>query len=276
MIKTFTVAVDGARLVGDFAGNGHPIVFLHAGVADRRMWQAEIAALQGAYRVIAYDRRGFGETTASDAAFSHVDDLESVLDELGCKAAVLVGCSQGGRIAIDFALIHSDRVAGLVLVAPAVSGAASPPTYPPEIARHIEELEQAEEDEDIDRINTLEAWLWLDGPTSVEGRVDGKVRELFLSMNEVTLHHPEIGDERKMPPAMPRLGQLTMPVLTVWGDLDFEHIQRRSAQVAAGVPKGEGFLISGTAHFPNLEQPAAFTARLKQFLVAVLGPPVSP
>lgn len=266
MNETFTASGGGARLAGESAGSGPSIVFLHAGVADRRMWRTEMERLEPDHRVIAYDRRGFGDTSATTQPFSHVDDLESVLDQLGCETAVLVGCSQGGRISIDFALVHPERVAALVLVAPAVSGAVSPATYPPAIAQHIEDLEHAEEDHDFDRINALEAWLWLDGPTSPESRVEGPARELFLTMNGVALHHPEIGDERRPPAAMPRLGQLAMPTLVVWGDLDFEHIQRRSAEIAATAPKGEAFLMAGTAHLPNLEQPDVFNARLRQFL----------
>lgn len=266
MTETFTVAVPGASLAVEAAGSGRTVVFLHAGVADRRMWRAEMNALASTHRVVAYDRRGFGKTRASAQPFSHVDDLEAVLDRLGSDPVVLVGCSQGGRISIDFALVHPERVAGLVLVAPAVSGAPSPASYPPAIAHRIEEIEQAEEDEDIERINALEAWFWLDGPASREGRVDGEARELFLDMNSIALHHEEVGEERKTSPAMPRIGQLSMPTLVVWGDLDFEHIQRRSADIAAAAPKGEAFLIPDTAHLPNLEQPEMFGARLRQFL----------
>jgi pimeloyl-ACP methyl ester carboxylesterase len=269
MKETFTVGVPDARLAGETAGSGPAVVFLHAGVADRRMWRTEMDRLSTDHRVIAYDRRGFGDSSANAQAFSHVDDLRAVLDHFGCGKAVLVGCSQGGRIAIDLALAHPERVSALVLVAPAVTGAPSPATYPPEIAEHIEELEHAEEDHDFDRMNELEAWLWLDGPTSPEGRIQGPVRELFLTMNSIALHHPEIGEERSRPAAMPRLGQLAMPTLVIWGDLDFEHIQRRSAEIAATAPKGEAFLMAGTAHLPNLEEPDVFNDRLRQFLDAV-------
>ena len=81
------------------------LIFLHAGVADRRMWHNQIVKLRDGYHVIAYDRRGFGETIATDEAFSHVEDLREVLDQLGISTVSLIGCSQGGRIAIDIKLI---------------------------------------------------------------------------------------------------------------------------------------------------------------------------
>jgi pimeloyl-ACP methyl ester carboxylesterase len=135
--RDFTLASGRARLAGVEAGSedsgGPPAVFLHAGVADRRMWQDQIAAFAPGRRVVAYDRRGFGETRGQPETFSHLDDLLAVLDQLGIASAVLVGCSQGGRIAIDFALTHPDRVAGLFLAAPAVTGAPSPPAFPPAV-----------------------------------------------------------------------------------------------------------------------------------------------
>jgi pimeloyl-ACP methyl ester carboxylesterase len=268
MTEHFTITSGLARLAGESAGSGPAVVFLHAGVTDRRMWRAEMDALKRDHQVIAYDRRGFGETIAPEGSFSHVDDLAAVLDHLGCRTATLVGCSQGGRIAIDFALSRPDRVAALVLVAPAVTGAVSPAEYPAEIARRIEELEQAEEDDDLEHINAMEAWFWLDGPTSPEGRVGGTLRELFLDMNSVTLNHAPIGDERPAPNAMSRLQQIKVPTLVVWGDLDFEHIQKRSAQIAATIPGAEAFPMPGTAHLPNLEQPKPFITRLRAFLGA--------
>ena len=114
MTSPFEIPFDGATLRGESAGFGLPVVFLHAGVCDRRMWaeQMQELAMQG-YHVVAYDRRGFGETDSEDVPFNHVVDLEAVLDRLGLNGAVLVGNSLGGGIAIDFALEHSDRVAAL-------------------------------------------------------------------------------------------------------------------------------------------------------------------
>src|SRR3546814_9234692 len=80
-----------------------PVIFLHAGVADGRMWQAQLDEFAPRHRVVAYDRRGFGKTRGQAETFSHIDDLLAVLDGLDIDQAALVGCSQGGRIAIDFA-----------------------------------------------------------------------------------------------------------------------------------------------------------------------------
>src|SRR3546814_18367271 len=90
----------------------------------------------------------------------------------------------------------------LFLVAPAVTGAHSPEAFPPAVEALLEMLEEAEEEEDLDRINLLEAWMWLDGPDSEEGRVGGALRELFLAMNATALYAPDPGPETN-PAAFP-------------------------------------------------------------------------
>ncbi len=269
MLKDFAVSSGKATLAGVEAGDGPAVVFLHAGVTDRRMWQDQVAALAESYRVVAYDRRGFGETRYNTETFSHVGDLLAVLDELGLGTAVLVGCSQGAGIAIDFTLTHPERVSGLFLVAPAVRGAPSPEDYPPAVEAVLELLEESEEDEDLDRVNLLEAWLWLDGPASEEGRVGGPARDLFLTMNDTALYASDPGPETNpaaFPVAYARLAHLDLPAQVIWGDADFPHIQQRCVHLVQAMPQALGSVIPGTAHLPNMEKPEVFNDHLRDFL----------
>ena len=207
-MSVLNVRSGNAELAAEVRGTGAPVVFLHAGVADRRMWQAELAALAaaGGYRGVAYDRRGFGESLHADERYSHVADLAAVLDATaGGAPAVLVGCSQGGRIAIDAALALPERVRALVLVAPAISGAPEQATFPPAIEAWIARMEKAEAQADVDRINALEAHAWLDGPLAPEGRVGGDVRTLFLEMNGIALRAEQRGTEIAPEPAYDRV-----------------------------------------------------------------------
>jgi pimeloyl-ACP methyl ester carboxylesterase len=113
----FDLEIDGAVLAGLEVGEGLPVVFLHAGVCDKRMWLSQMeAAAEAGWHAIAYDRRGYGETESADEPFSHLDDLEALLDAFDIHAAVLVGCSMGGGLALDFALRHPGRTIGLVPV----------------------------------------------------------------------------------------------------------------------------------------------------------------
>jgi pimeloyl-ACP methyl ester carboxylesterase len=263
----FEIRAGAATLTGVHGGAGPALVFLHAGVADSRMWQAQLEELASAHHVIAPDRRGFGRTRRVEETFSHVADLARVLDALGVSSATLIGCSQGGRVAIDFALEHPARVDALVLVGTALSGAESPP-LPPPIAGLAARIGHAEAAGDLDAVNALEAHLWLDGPLEPEGRVGGAARALFLEMNAIALRAAPLGREEQPPPALPRLPALRIPTLVLCGDRDLPHIQDRSALIARTVPNARLQLLRGAAHLPNLEQPQEFTETLRAFATA--------
>lgn len=266
MTEVFRVNVGSAQIVGEHSGEDKPLVFLHAGIADRRMWYPQIAGLSDSYHVIAYDRRGFGETTTADEAFSHVEDLRAVLDQLGLSLVSLIGCSQGGRIAIDFTLKYPQRVTSLVLLAPAVSGSPRPESFPVAVQTLLEKLDEAEEAEDWARVNVIEAQLWLDGPRSPEGRASGELRELILDMNGIALNKPELTAEIDPPSAYERVSELTLPTLVISGELDFTYIKERCRYLVDSIPNARGEEIPGTAHFPNLEQPDAINGLLRAFL----------
>lgn len=269
-IEEFEIEVGEARLVGLEQGDGLPVVFLHAGVADRRMWLEQVAAVADAgWHAIAYDRRGYGETETPDAPFSHVDDLEAVLDALDIHAAVLVGCSMGGGLAVDFALRHPGRVIGLVLIGTAITGA------PWNSTQEEEAVEMAEEDAwergDLDLLNKVQAHAWLDGPRARSGRVGGAARALFLDMNRRALGQPRLTQEERPPEAWSRLEALAAPSLLMVGDEDFSALIERHDTLSETMPNAFAVVLEGTAHLPSIERPDLVNALLVQFLDAIGG-----
>ena len=152
--------MNGASLYYEILGEGEPLVLLHAGIADRRMWDEQFGAFAERYRVVRYDRRGFGRSALVEDPYSHHDDLRGLLDHLGIERASFVGCSMGGGAVIDFALSNPERARALVLVGSAVSGVESNETPPEE----WEELVAADEAGDLERVSELEVRIWVDGP----------------------------------------------------------------------------------------------------------------
>jgi hypothetical protein len=117
------IAVDGGAVwADDSGGGGRPVVLLHPGVGDSRIWEPVLPALAGSWRVIRYDARGFGRSPAPAARFCLLADLITVLDHFGLARVAVVGCSQGGGSALGLALEHPARVSALVLLCPGVPG----------------------------------------------------------------------------------------------------------------------------------------------------------
>lgn len=271
MSSSHQVASGRAKLAVEIVGSGDPVVFLHAGVGDRRMWRGQLDGLGANIQAIAYDRRGFGETRAEAEDFSAVEDLMAVIDAMAAgKPAIVVGCSQGGRIAIDAALRYPSRVRALALISPSVSGMPDA-SHPPAIKDLMDRQKQAQVAGDLDRASEIRARLFLDGALAREGRVLGQTRELFLDMNRTALRLPPAGSDLDNEPAFHRMNQISAPSLVMWGDLDFSHIQERSRNMAATIPNGSGHALPATAHVPSLERPADIAALLAAFIDRCAG-----
>jgi len=256
-------ATDGTPIaVTRRPGTGPAVVFLHAGVADRRAWDAVIDVLgPDDLDLVAHDRRGFGDTPAADdpTAFTHVDDLLRVLDELGIDQALLVGNSMGGALALDAALLHPARVSGVLLVGAGVSGMTDDDTpFDWQLDSTTAPLLERSEDPALspdERIAAL-AHLWLDGPTAPEGRVGGTARELFAAMNRriLAVGAPHDAGDAGVD-AWTRLGDVSVPVLCAWGDLDLPPDLPFYAETARRLDRGPGQVVPGVAHLPGLERP---------------------
>lgn len=268
---SFEVRFDNAILRGEAEGFGLPVVFLHAGVADRRMWREQMQEVVAAgYHAIAYDRRGHGETETPDEPFNHLADLEAVLDQLDIHAAILVGCSRGGGLAIDFALEHPNRVIGLVLVGTSITGHQGE-----ESDEDLQELEDALtyalERGSLEQANRIEAHMWLDGPLSESGRVEGEARELFLAMNGIVLNHPPLTKQEKPEPAVDTLASIHAPTLLIVGSLDYPDIIDLHEALSEEIEESFAVVLEDTAHLPGLERPDLFNPVLLEFLDAISG-----
>jgi pimeloyl-ACP methyl ester carboxylesterase len=207
--------------------------------------------------VVSYDRRGFGDSAPGTASFTHLQDLRSVLDHLQIARAWLVGSSAGGKLALDAALSMPERVAGLVLLSPAVSGAPPPATelVDPELLQIDEQIVQAEERADLDDVNRLEIHLWLDGPREREGRVVGAPRELALDMNRIALANGISENSNQMIDAWSRLTEVGVPTTVACGAFDANHILSRSEELCRRIPSANYLVLDEMAHLPYLEDP---------------------
>jgi pimeloyl-ACP methyl ester carboxylesterase len=258
MSETFTVTADGTRLHGErWPGPGPVLVLLHEGVADLRGWRQTAELLAASADVYAYDRRGFGQTPPSKESFSHVQDLLAVIGHTGAEQVWLVGASAGGGLALDTVLAAPDRVAGLVLIAPAVSGAPEP-VHSPDLEAIGEQIEAALEAGDEATVNRLETRIWLDGPGQPEGRVSGPARELALDMNAIIIRnegqdYDEGVDEGT--DAWHHLAWITVPVTVACGDYDLPWMTGQSSGLASRLPSARYVVLPGVAHQPYLEQP---------------------
>ena len=259
------VELNGARIHYTRAGAGHPVVLLHAGVADSRMWEPQAAELGKHFDVIAPDMRDYGKSELPAKSWSPIADVLALMAALRIReTAHMVGCSRGGGVAIDFALQHSERVSKLVLVGAGVSGQPHDHNYDDLYT----EVDAAEETNDLDVLNEAEMKLWLVGPGRTTSQIDLRLRDLFLNMNGIGLKSDfKSAPTKKLdPPAFGRLEEINAPTLVIVGDEDLSEIQTTADLLVSKIPCARKAVIHDAAHLPNLEHPEQFNRLLLDFL----------
>ena len=253
--------VNGAQVYYETYGEGHPLVLVHAGIADCRMWDDQIEAYAEHYQVIRYDHRGWGrsDTPAGPVAFH--EDLAVLLDTLGVGRAHVLGISMGGTMAIDFALTHPQMVSSLVLVGSWLSGF---PTESSEAENTVwQAFEEALKRDDFDHANMLEVDLKLTGIYRTPEQVDPAVRQRLLTIHRVSFDR--LGEREHMrpwlkpePPSAERLGEIQAPTYIMYGDLDVPSVAIIAEKLGREIDGAQMQVLHGTAHVPNMEMPDEF------------------
>ncbi|MEJ2247628.1 MAG: alpha/beta hydrolase [Acidobacteriota bacterium] len=263
--KSGIATINGAQVYYEVMGTGQPLLLVHAGVADSRMWDAQVDAFSKDYQVIRFDLRGFGRSNMPPGPFSNHEDVRGLLDFLQLKPVSVVGISFGGLIALDFALAYPDYVLALILGAPSVSGAA-----PSErIKRFWEEEEKALDRGDLEGATELNLRLWVDGPHRTPQQVSPVVRDQVQEM-QMAIFRKEIPDDvdelALVPAATGRLGEVDIPVQVMIGELDLEEKHMLVDRLVREIAGSQKAVIRGAAHMLNMEQAEVFNRSVLEFL----------
>jgi len=259
--------VEKAKIYYETAGSGTPFVMIHAGVADSRQWNNELAFFARDYQVIRYDMRGYGKSEPVDGEFSHMGDLISVLEILKIhEPIILMGCSMGGGLAMDFALTHPSRVKALIMVGSGPSGLELDVPTPDKFS----EAEKAYEAGDLDLVAELETQIWFDGMGRTPEQVNPAMRKLAYEMNRIALSHEAKELGKRLPNtetmAFDRLGNLNIPVLVIVGAHDVPYIRAAADYMNDNIPNVQKVQIADAAHLPNMDHPDEFQEFVENFL----------
>jgi 3-oxoadipate enol-lactonase len=250
------------------SGNGlGTVLLLHAGIADSGMWQPQIEALQAAgYRVHAPDLRGFGERVLEPVPFSHVRDVEVLLD----GPTTVVGNSLGGRVALELALYRPELVERLVVIAPGLPDWE----WSTETRAGWTAEETAYDSGDLEGAAEASLRMWVDGPQRGPDEVDPAIRsavaEMVLRSYEMQAHAWEEGarEEDVLDPAVNlRLHEISCPTLVIVGENDVADMRSIAAHVAKSVDNARLVEVAGAAHLPSLEKPDEINTLLLAFLL---------
>lgn len=283
-----TLEVDGATLDYETSGSGWPIVLLHGGWLDRDLWTPQVERFAGDFRVVTPDLRGHGDSDTvdpdSDAVDSDSDavdtatadnydvermaaDVTALCEHLGLARPVVCGLSMGGLVAQQFALAHTDRLAGLVLAdtvtsVPPVPGTESArrllfPTGPARLLAR--QLGPGAYFRSV--LGTVEAaegrWLALDDDPRAYALdcIDAYDADGFLGVLEAFYRD------------RPRdLSGLRVPTLLLHGDHEATPVVTQNRRLERTIPDAERIVLPDAGHLSSLDNPSAFGDALEDFL----------
>ena len=266
-IKSGFANIDNAKIYYETAGKGIPLVMIHAGVADSRQWNNEFTDFAQSYQVIRYDMRGYGKSEPVDGEFSHMGDLISLLDTLELhEPLVMMGCSMGGGLAMDFALTQPSRVRALIMVDAGPSGLELNVSTPAKFA----EVEKAFEAGELDLVAEIETQIWFDGMDRTSEQVNQAMRKLVYEMDRKVLSHEVRQLGKRLPntqtPAFDRLTALDIPVLVIVGAHDTPYMLAAADYMIEKLQSARKVIIEDAGHLPNMDQPHEFQGIVKAFL----------
>jgi pimeloyl-ACP methyl ester carboxylesterase len=252
---------DGVRLRYRDEGRGPAVVLVHGWTLDLDMWEPQLAALRGTFRVVRLDRRGFGLSSGRPSLDGDVADLDALCRHLELGRVALVGMSQGARAVLAFAAAAPARVACLVLDGPPDidAGAAVEADVP--VARYRAMLRS----QGIDAVRRE----WAMHPLIQLRTGDAGKRRL---LNSMLGRYPgaDLLDAPVSVGAAPgpiRPESVANPVLVVTGEHDLAGRVKAAETLARRLPHAERAVIPEAGHLPNLDNPDAYNNLIGAFLI---------
>jgi 3-oxoadipate enol-lactonase len=252
------IEVRGARLRCRVEGSGPNVVFIHGWALDLDMWRPQFEALADSYRLIAFDRRGFGFSSGVPHVETDVDDLAQILAAVGAGRVAIVGMSQGARVALRWAMRFPRMTACLVLDGPPrESGVEDAPMQA--------EIPMAAYRELV-RTDGMDAFreLWRRHPF-MQLR-SGDVRRQTL-LREIVDRYPgrdlHVAQQSLSPILDPE--RIAMPAIVINGECDTAERRAAGTELADRLPNARQSVVAGAGHLSNLDSPAAYNELLAEF-----------
>jgi 3-oxoadipate enol-lactonase len=252
------VNIDGGKLFYEIAGKGDNIVLLHDGMVNCRIWDEQFQVLAMNYRVVRYDRRGYGKSSDPQTKYSHIDDLNQVFTQLNIAKAIIFGMSSGGRLAIDFTLKYPDKVKGLVLVGAVVGGLG----YTSHMDTRGGNFNPQTLNSDPEKI--IKYFITDDPYEIYSGNIAAKEKVMKLL--------PYFGRDNRVPTRPPDrvavkfLSEIKVPTLILVGEFDIPDVHAHAGAINAGIPNSKREIIPKSGHLIPIEQPVLFNEAVRNYL----------
>jgi pimeloyl-ACP methyl ester carboxylesterase len=254
------LSVAHARLRYRDEGAGPAVLLIHGWTLDLEMWEPQARALCDSFRIIRFDRRGFGLSSGQPALAHDIADVHALCEHLNLSTVALVGMSQGARVAAHLAAEAPALVSCVVF-----DGPPSGILQGEGVAE--EEIPLAAYRELI-RSRGIEAFRkeWCRHPLVQLRGTHAPTQQLLLRMLN-RYRALDLRDEAPhQAPPVAGIEAIHTPALVISGQLDLQTRIRAADELARALTGSERAIVPGAGHLPNLDNPAFYNRLLRQFL----------
>jgi pimeloyl-ACP methyl ester carboxylesterase len=245
------------------------VLLIHGWTLDLEMWQPQVEALSGSFRLIRYDRRGFGLSSGRASLAADVQDALSLCDELELERLGCVGMSQGARVALHLCRIAPERISCVVLDGP-------PPVLAQGAAPQNEDIPLAEYRDLIARgeVETFRR-RWASHPLM---RLETRSARASALLERMAARYGGGDLLQELPTSEDHWDRATAaslrtPALIITGEHDIASRLRAADALSGALPLSQRASISAARHIPNLDNPLMYNAVLRAFLERHAGSP---
>lgn len=250
-----------ARLRYRDEGCGPALVLIHGWALDLEVWEPQVTALAGCFRILRWDRRGFGHSTGRPSLEADVRDLHALLDRAGIERAAILGMSQGARVALRFATTAPDRTRCLVLDGAPADARLAEGEWTEEIPfEHYRDLLRS------GGIEALRGALARHPLMRLRTRDPHMRRLLGAVLRRYGAADLGTSGSRSARLGPQQLRSLPMPTLIVNGEHDTPQRLRFGAALHAMLPAAEREIIAHAGHLAGLDNPEQYNTTLVRFL----------
>jgi len=263
--------VNGVSLPYEIVGDGIPLVLIHGWAVHRGYWDDDVAALAQEYRVIRYDRRGFGEATGKPDFTADPADLKALLDEIGVPRAHVIGHSQGANVALSFALRYPEMVHGLVLFGPGLLPGQQPPSGD-DVPATADWVTIGQTEGIAALHDAIGQWAVEHFGGSIDETLSARAEALIATYSGADLLDPPQPSNLVTPAGVAELAAVTSPTLVICGEDELSFVEAAAELAVEGIPGARRVVISGAGHVANWQEPDQFASAVLEFLGSLRQP----
>lgn len=266
-MKSMWVDVDDGRLYVEVAGRGEPILLVHGWPLDHRMFAPQVVELREHFTAITYDRRGFGKSEARPDLRLELDDIDRILDHIGLPSVHLLGMSQGGRIALRYAVTRPQRIRSLLLQGAVVDGI----DVRDSTDDHVPVAEYAKLVGDGKLAQVVSRWLrhpmmWLGDNQEAAQRLLQTILEDYSGSDLINYdEHSYVFDGD----VLAAMGNFPRPTLLLTGARETETRRLHANVLKQHIPSCREVIFEKSGHLSNLTEPQNFNRTVIDFCNSV-------